>query len=184
MILEQVKKAKETISKDNIDKKVCLNLKTLKDAVDCLRGAIMISYPANHGLPEWDPAREMLENKYDFTSGQSDVYDFLVSKETAIWWAGKELFRGKSLFDYVGKNEKTKIVVKLQKAGGGAPVREPMIDDKSYKNMLSYYYKKQEEQKKLEDDNDDQYMNSAWANPKNMKNQLIGGGKDISWKPR
>jgi len=50
--------------------------------------------------------------------------------------------------------------------------------------MLSYYYKKQEESKKLEEDNEDAYMNSAWANPKNLKNQLIGGGKDISWKPK
>lgn len=30
-----------------------------------------------------------------------------------MWWAGKELQTGKLLSDYVGKNEKTKIV------GGG-----------------------------------------------------------------
>ena len=32
-----------------------------------------------------------------------------------LWWAGKELQRTKSLEQYVGNNEKTKIVVKLQK---------------------------------------------------------------------
>jgi len=35
--------------------------------------------------------------------------------------------------------------------------------------MLSFYYKKQEESKKLEEDSEDAYMNSAWANPKNLK---------------
>ena len=33
----------------------------------------------------------------------------------ALWWAGKEMLRGKKLADFVGKNEKTKIVAKIQK---------------------------------------------------------------------
>lgn len=33
----------------------------------------------------------------------------------AMWWAGKEFIRGKKLVDFVGKNEKTKIVAKIQK---------------------------------------------------------------------
>lgn len=32
-----------------------------------------------------------------------------------MWWAQKEFLRGKILQDYVGKNEKTKIVTKIQK---------------------------------------------------------------------
>ena len=47
--------------------------------------------------------------------------------------------------------------------------------------MLSYYHKKQEEQKKMEEDNEDAYMNSPWANPKNLKNSLHGGG-DVKWR--
>jgi hypothetical protein len=50
--------------------------------------------------------------------------------------------------------------------------------------MLSYYRKKEEEMKKLEEDNDDAYLNSAWANPKNLKNQLMGIGSNVSWKPK
>lgn len=68
-------------------------------------------------------------------------------KDSTLWWAGKELFRGKILSEYIGKNEKTKIVVKLQTVGAGAPVREPMIDEETHKKMLAYYYKKQEEAK-------------------------------------
>ena len=40
-----------------------------------------------------------------------DIGEYLDANDTAIWWAGKELFRGKILKDYVGKNEKTKIVI-------------------------------------------------------------------------
>lgn len=35
--------------------------------------------------------------------------------ECQLWWAGKEMQRGKKLQDFVGKNEKTKLVVKIQK---------------------------------------------------------------------
>jgi hypothetical protein len=184
VMLDEIVKAKKLISKENIEYKICLEQKRLKEAFSCLRGAIMIGYPGYYGLPEWDPVRLVLEDKFDFPANQADVYEYMDPKVTSLWWAGKELFKGKILSDYVGKNEKTKIVIKLQKTGGGAPVREPLVDEKSYKNMLSFYYKKQEESKKLEEDSEDAYMNSAWANPKNLKNQLTGGSKDISWKLR
>jgi hypothetical protein len=72
--------------------------------------------------------------------------------------------------------------VKLEKKGVGAPVKESPVDENLQKSMMAYYYKKQEEQKKLEADNDDVYLNSPWANPSNLKNHLVTGGKDIGWK--
>ena len=36
-------------------------------------------------------------------------------QNTSLWFSGKEMLRGKLLKDYVGKNEKTKIVAKIQK---------------------------------------------------------------------
>ncbi len=50
-------------------------------------------------------------------------------KDSSMWWAGKELLRDKLLNSYTGKNEKTKIVVKLTKTGSGAPVRESAVDE-------------------------------------------------------
>lgn len=47
--------------------------------------------------------------------------------------------------------------------------------------MLAFYYKKQEEQKKFEEDNDDSYMNSAWADSKQLKSQLHGQG-GVKWR--
>ena len=147
----------------------------------------MIAYPAYHGLPPWEPAVLLLENKHDLEGKETDVAEvnsqvernqmitfsvviffftlnstfmflltiiicdqYLNADETTLWWAGKELLRGKLLSDYVGKNEKTKIVAKLAKSGAGMPVREPQVDEETYKKMLSYYHKKQEEHKVIE----------------------------------
>lgn len=184
VLLNEVANARNVISKESQTQKTPLTLKVLKDALNNLRGAIMITYPAYHGLPEWEPARAILEEKFDFSSVASDKYEYFVPKDTSLWWAGKDLQRGKTLGDYVGKNEKTKIIVKLQKIGSGAPAREPPIDQEAHKNMLAFYHKKQEEQKKLEEDNDDAYMSAPWADPKGLKNQLIGGGRGVSWKPK
>lgn len=41
----------------------------------------------------------------------------ILEEEAQLWWAAKEMQRGKKLQDYIGKNEKTKIVVKIQKVG-------------------------------------------------------------------
>lgn len=64
-----------------------------------------------------------------------------------LWWAGKELVGGKKLMDYIGKNEKTKIIAKLHRRGQGAPAREPVVSESDKKHLMAYAYKKQEELK-------------------------------------
>ena len=57
----------------------------------------------------------------------------MLDEETAeLWWASKVMLREKKLCDYVGRNEKTKIVAKLQKVShmvGANPV-----DDSNSRN--------------------------------------------------
>ncbi|EGR28937.1 hypothetical protein IMG5_166570 [Ichthyophthirius multifiliis] len=148
MMIEQVVQAKQAISKENVALKKNLVASQLKQQIDLLRGAVMIAYPGYYGLPEWEPAKLILENQFQFEGREFDVGDYLEAKNTSLWWAGKELLRSKLLRDYTGKNEKTKIIAKLTKTGSSAPAREPMIDQETHKKMLSYYYKKQEENKK------------------------------------
>ena len=57
------------------------------------------------------------------------------------------MISGKKLLDYVGKNEKTKIIAKLQKKGQGAPARESVFTEDEKKQMMAYAYRKQEELK-------------------------------------
>ncbi|CAD7973844.1 unnamed protein product [Amoebophrya sp. A120] len=140
----------------NLTKEIC------EECLAQMRGAVMIAYPAFHKLPFFDPVRLELEDKEEL-DGQSELQDVLDIPQATMWFAGKELVVGKLLSDYVGKNEKTKIVIKLQTKAAGAPVREPRVDENTHKAMLSYYYKKQEEAKRLAEDEDDSYLESNWA---------------------
>jgi hypothetical protein len=67
--------------------------------------------------------------------------------QAQLWFSGKEMYRGKKLADYVGHNEKTKVIVKLQKQGQGAPGREPVISEEERKQMMLHAYRRQEELK-------------------------------------
>lgn len=148
------------------------------------------------GLPPYDEVQHILNDTEDL-SGRDDGKSVIPPGEGQLWWAGKELNRDKKLADYVGKNEKTTIVAKLQKKGGGAPVREAAVDEQTQKEMMAYAYRKQEEWKvrymvahrswtytlvtaslfqKLEEADEDSYMNAAWADTNALKNRLQGTG--------
>lgn len=72
----------------------------------------------------------------------------VLEEDTAqLWWAGKHLERGKLLRDFIGRNEKTKIIAKLQKKGQGAPAREPVFSAQEQRTMMALAHKKQEELK-------------------------------------
>lgn len=49
--------------------------------------------------------------------------------------------------DYLGHNEKTKVVLKLTKTGSGPPAREPLICENDRKLLMAEAFKKQEELK-------------------------------------
>ncbi|KAF3705788.1 UPF0769 protein C21orf59 -like protein kurly [Channa argus] len=123
---------------------VCVTMEMVKEAMDQLRGAVMIVYPM--GLPPHDPIRMEFEDREDLSGTQASL-QVITEDECQLWWAAKEMQRGKKLRDYIGQNDKTKIVVKIQKKGQGAPAREPLITDEQQKQMMMYYYRRQEELK-------------------------------------
>uniref|UniRef100_A0A3B1K8C0 Cilia and flagella associated protein 298 n=1 Tax=Astyanax mexicanus TaxID=7994 RepID=A0A3B1K8C0_ASTMX len=112
VLRKTLEEAKALISKKQVQANVCVTMDLVKEALDQLRGAVMIVYPM--GLPPHDPIRMELENKEDLSGTQASL-QVLSEEEAQLWWASKEMQRGKKLQDYTGKNEKTKIVVKLQK---------------------------------------------------------------------
>ena len=71
----------------------------------------MMAYPAYHGLGEWEPVREILEEKDEVFEAPNT--DEMEPSTSSMWFAGKELTDGKVLSDYCGKNEKAKIVLKI-----------------------------------------------------------------------
>lgn len=180
VLTKTIEEARAIVSKKQVTANVCLTQKKVQEALDILRGAIMIVYPMN--IPPHDVIRLELENNEDLegTQASKEVIDPALA---ALWFSGKELQRGKTLKDFVGTNEKTKITVKISKIGHGAPAREPVYTEEERKEMMLQAYRKQEQLKKLEQDDDDEYHNSTWADSGSLKRAFQGLG-NISWRPK
>ncbi|GLD46449.1 UPF0769 protein [Lates japonicus] len=157
VLMRTMEEAKALISNKQVQANVCVTMEMVKEALDQLKGAVMIVYPM--GLPPHDPIRMEFEDREDLSGTQA------------------------SLQDYIGKNEKTKLVVKIQKRGQGAPAREPLITDEQQKQMMMHYYRRQEELKKLDEEDDDSYLDSEWSDRQALKKQFQGL-TNIKWGPR
>ncbi|XP_060067468.1 cilia- and flagella-associated protein 298-A-like [Ylistrum balloti] len=177
VLTKTMKEAKDMISKKKVQMDEYVTQTTVKEAIDILRGAVMIVYPMN--LPPHDNIRMEFENTEDLEGTQAST-EVLPEANTSVWFSGKEMLRGKLLKDFVGKNEKTKIIAKLQKRGLGVPQREQVVSEEEQKKMMAYYYKKQEDYKKLQAEADDAYMDQEWADSGALKRNL-NGLRDIKW---
>ena len=125
------------------------------------------------GLPDWDPIRLTIEgvSGLEGTAAGSD----LLNPDTAeLWVASRDFNRSQTVGDRLGNNEKTKVIGKLQKAGGGPPGREPGVSEEERKAMMAFYFKKQEELKQLAENSEDDYLHSSWADPRNLQRSLRG----------
>lgn len=109
--------AEAYVSKNQVLQKIPLELGVLKDHILNINGAVMICYPM--GLPNYDPVQQLLSGIFKGV----EPFDLYTAQ---LWWAGKELMRDKKLCDHAGKNEKTKIIAKLQARGCDHPPREPV----------------------------------------------------------
>lgn len=163
--------ARNMISKKLIDSNQVLTLKVVQNALDILRGAVTIVYPMQ--LPPHDCIRMEFTNTEDLTGTQASL-EIIEPVKATLWFAGHEMFGDKLLRDYVGKNEKCKVIVKLARIGEGAPGREAVLNEEARKQLMLHQYRRQEELKRLEDDDDDHYLNSSWADNSSFKNQVHG----------
>lgn len=179
---DSLKETMEKVAQDALDgvhfnlvkAKKALKWNELKDKMDNIRGVKIMAYPM--GLPKYDTLEMLLlDDEYvNVLQGTSAGQQLLDAESAQLWWAGKEFFRDQKVADRVGRNEKTKIIAKLQKRGNGGPQREPAVSEDERKAMMAHYFAKQEEMKKLSQADDDDYLTSSWANPSAMKNQLRG----------
>jgi len=177
VITRTVEDAKALTSEKQVQLKRTTTSAALEEAINNIRGAVMIVYPM--GLPDYDHVRQCLEER-EALEGQ-DGLEFLELDKTSLWFASKEMQSEKLLSDYVGKNDKTKVVAKLQKKGAGAPAREPVVSEDEQKAMIAFYHKKEQEMQKMELEDEDAYLHSSWANPKALKSAFSGVG-EVSWK--
>lgn len=178
-ILETTEAAKRLLNKQRAETRLPITMQALREAAQLMKGGVMMAYPAYHGLPEWEPCVVLFENPNieEVLRGET-VHDIATSK---LWFAGKEVQRGKHLRDFIKGPERTRIIAKLAKSTSGAPVREPVVDRDTQTQMLAWYHKKQEEAKKMQVESEDDYLNSPWADPRSLKRQLHGTNS-INWR--
>ncbi|KAI6645893.1 hypothetical protein LOD99_13151 [Oopsacas minuta] len=172
--------SRQMVSKKLIDAGTCLTLPMVQTALDQLRGATMIVYPM--GLPPHEPVDMELKGEEDLSGTQASKL-VIALDQGALWFSGKQMDTKKELADYIGRNEKTKIICKLQKQGHGAPAREPIFTEDEQKKMMASAYKRQEELKKLESADDDSHLHSKWADNHGLQ-RSFQGLTDIGWKPK
>lgn len=150
------------------------------ESLDILRGALSIVYP--QGLPAHDPIRQELDNAEQLqgTPAEKEVLD---PAQTSLWFASKELLSGRRLQDYLGKNEKSKVIVKLTSKTSGPPPREPLFSEEDQARMMMANHKRREELAELNQaaKDEDEYLNSKWADPGALKRKMHGVN-NISWK--
>ena len=94
----------------------------------------------------------------------------------------QELLPGQCLSEYLGKNEKTKVIIKVASKQSGQPAREPLLSEQDQKMLMMHSARRREEIQKLTENNDDSYHDSAWADQKGLKRRVMGMN-EISWKP-
>ncbi|KAL8272478.1 hypothetical protein Esti_003601 [Eimeria stiedai] len=180
VITKTCKDVQEALSRNQVDLRKPLTLEQAKESLNLLKGAVQIAYPAYHSLPTWEPARLLLEGKE--SNAGSEISETITLANACLWWTGKQLQQEECLSKYLGSNEKTKTIVRLQPNDAGPPVREPRMDPETHKAVVAYCHKKRQEDKALQEDDDDSYLYSAWADPKGLKNALTGVGEDIRWR--
>jgi hypothetical protein len=127
------------------------------------------------GLPTWDTVRLTIEGN-DGLDGTSAATELLDPETAELWVASKVFDRSQTVGQRLGMNEKTKVIAKLQAPGTGAPCREPGVTEEEKASMMAFYFKRQEEMKLLAEANDDDYLNSTWADPKQLQKSLRGVG--------
>ncbi|TDH72245.1 uncharacterized protein CCR75_006050 [Bremia lactucae] len=163
-------------SKAQIARRICIQESELIEKLENIRKAVATAFPM--GLSVHDPIKIMLDadNSKQVLAYSSAVSEVMSEDTAELWWAGKQFFRDQHVRDLTGTNEKTMLVVKLQKRGGGGPGQELGVREEESKAMMAFCSKKQQEQQQAAEDDATDYMMSSWADPKALKNALRANG--------
>lgn len=172
--------ASAKVSRENVAAGMPVTWTSIEEALQQVKGALSIVYP--QGVPVYEPLRMELENREDLAGTQASK-QVIDPAEGVLWFASKELQTGKKLSEYMGKHEKTKVVIKLSTRSAGQPSREPLLSQDDQTRLMMANHKRKEELEALDkvSRDDDSYLNSSWADPNTLKRKMHGVG-NVSWK--
>ncbi|KAK9809354.1 hypothetical protein WJX73_008281 [Symbiochloris irregularis] len=151
------------VHKDQVAKRVCLTELLLQEHIEKLR----------EKLREVLLSASLTDKQINQLFEQMEAQE-LDPADADMWFTGKVLSRTGKLSDRLGSNNKSKVVVRLQQSGLGAPAREAGVDAATQQAMLAYYHKRQETEQRLAADDMD--YNSPWADPRSLKQTFSGLG--------
>lgn len=188
--------AERYLSLDRANSRICCTQSEIDEFIASFKGGVTILFPSEcsgadavrrltaivDGEDASDEAKSKAHRILSILDDGAST-DSILSGPVSLWWSSRCMDHDADFAKYLGKNEKTKITVKLSAAGAPAPPRELALDNKTQAALMSHYYKKEQEMKKLIEDDDISYANSEWANPRGLKSQLQGID-GIKYRPR
>jgi hypothetical protein len=74
-ILKAIEEYKQYISKAHTEAKKITKISELLNILDLLKAAVFIGYPTYSGLPEWEPVRQLIEDKTDILQKDEAHFD-------------------------------------------------------------------------------------------------------------
>lgn len=163
------------ISNENVKSNTPLNKGQIDEAISMLRGAVKIVY--SKGLPEYDPVEIDFQNWKSNTLSENHK---LKINNAVLWFSDKKLVPDKKLSDYFGKNEKSKVTVKLCGESDGPPQREPIFTEVERQKMMVDDEKKRD-LLKVETINIGSSSNVALSDRNQLKMKMHGM-QNITWK--
>lgn len=186
-LMGPAEEAERYLSLDRASQRLTCEQAEIDRLIETLKGGAIILFPSE--CSGSDAVRRLTQQVED--DGASDAEkskahrilsilddgattDTILQGTVVAWWSARALDRESDFAKYLGKNEKTKITVKLALPGSAPPPREPAVDTRTQQELMAHYYRKQEEMKKVIEDEDISYGNSEWANPRGLKSQLLG----------
>lgn len=172
VLKKAIAEARAMVSHKLVAQSQALTLKIVGEAIAILRGSVTIVYPMQ--LPPHDIIRAEFTNTEDL-SGLQASKEVIEPSKAQLWFAGQQILGGNhKLHEFIGRNDKTKVIVKLNQVGEGPPGREPIVTENIKKQMMAEAFRRQEELKKLDMDEDDSYFDSSWADSRSLKRQVHG----------
>ncbi|KAJ9463432.1 hypothetical protein DIPPA_21386 [Diplonema papillatum] len=155
---------KRLMHADRAAERVAVDKASLQDCAEKAEAAARACFPAACGAA--DAVDTLWKQREDPDTNEDDRLrawyylelidpmfrerDFLTAANAKLWWAGKEVARGRVLSDYTGKNDKSKAVCKLAAGDKGCPAREPAMRCEDQRAVRQYFTAKREEFKTLE----------------------------------
>jgi len=176
MLTRVAAEARALVAPAQAERRIAVSVAQLDEAIATARDALATAF-----APQ-PPPEALLAVLADVASAPGALSE----ADTRCWWAGKELDPAKTLGDYVGRNEKTKVVVRLSRTGlppttsaTGAPTARSAAESAQ---ALAEWRRRRDEQERMAAaaDDGDTFDTPAWADPQGLK-KAMSGVTDITW---